>query len=720
MDINPLAVEMAKLSLWLLTLAKDKPFTFLDHAIRCGDSLVGLREIDELKAFRLGGGEESKSLAGALHMLHLDAIVSESARLRSAIAATPATDVESLERQQHLLAEYEKLAASLKAAADLLIAAEMGLGFEGRRGDRLAAASLKASALMQDLHADGLRAAADEALGGEGRVAGGENATRPVRSVPGSRLPATSGSLATRHSPLVTPFHWPLEFPEIVVSRGGFDALVCNPPFMGGQKITGNLGTPYREYLVHRLASGARGSADLCAYFFLRAASLLREGGQFGFLATNTIAQGDTREVGLDQLTARGYTIPRAVPSRKWPGSATVEVAHVYVRRGPWPGPFVLDEQPVAAISPYLTVPGAVQGKPHRLAANADMSFIGSYVLGMGFVLTPEEAERLIEKDPRNLDVLFPYLNGEDLNSRPDQSASRWVINFFDWPLNRDTAPEGYDGPVAADYPDCLAIVEEKVKPQRLTQNDRFGQEYWWRFLRTRPELHAAIAGLERVLVTARVSKHHCFVLCPTGLVPSEQTVVVASDSGGLYAVLQSAAHEAWTLAYQSSLETRSRYTPSDCFETFPFPSLATHHSPLAPLGERYHEHRRQVMLDRREGLTKTYNRFHDPQESAADIVRLRELHVEMDYAVAAAYGWTDLELGHGFHETRQGVRYTISDPARQEVLSRLLQLNHERYAEEVKQGLHGKGKGKAKGGGRKAEGKMADDHPTLGVLGDE
>ena len=88
-------------------------------------------------------------------------------------------------------------------------------------------------------------------------------------------------------------------------------------------------------------------------------------------------------------------------------------------------------------------------------------------------------------------------------------------------------------------------------------------------------------------------------------------------------------------------------------------------------------------MIARQEGLTATYNRFHDPQETAADIVRLRALHVEMDHAVAAAYGWADLDLGHGYHEMRQGLRYTISPAARDEVLDRLLALNHARHEEE-------------------------------------
>jgi hypothetical protein len=143
-------------------------------------------------------------------------------------------------------------------------------------------------------------------------------------------------------------------------------------------------------------------------------------------------------------------------------------------------------------------------------------------------------------------------------------------------------------------------------------------------------------------------------------------------------------------------------------FETYPFPLLLSQSS-LKNLGELYHEHRRQIMLARQEGLTATYNRFHNPKEKSADIARLRQLHVEMDNAVAAAYGWGDLDLGHGFHETPQGVRYTISEEARGEVLRRLLRLNHERYEEEVRQGLHDKKKTKASKG---KKGKSGREEP--------
>ena len=203
-------------------------------------------------------------------------------------------------------------------------------------------------------------------------------------------------------------------------------------------------------YLVEHIANGAKGHADLCAYFFLRVADRLGKMGGFGLLATNTIAQGDTREVGLDQLTQSGCTIPRAIQSRKWPGTASLEVAHVWCRKGNWNGKFVL---------------------------------------------APEEAQTLIEKNAKNKDVLFPYLNGEDLNSRSDQSPSRWVINFFDWPIER-----------AMQYPDCFKIVEEKVKPERQRRKDNVDYalrkplpQKWWIYADKRPALYSTIAGMERV-----------------------------------------------------------------------------------------------------------------------------------------------------------------------------------------------------------------------------
>ena len=219
-------------------------------------------------------------------------------------------------------------------------------------------------------------------------------------------------------------------------------------------------------------------------------------------------------------------------------------------------------------------------------------------------------------------------------------------------------------------------------------------------------------------MVKSGVSKHHSFAFLPTGFVPSHAVFVFAFEDYGHFAVLQSCFHEMWTVENGSSLETRLRYTPMSCFETFLFPSST---ALIEDAGSRYYEHRARVMLNWQEGLTKTYNRFHNSDEKSADIQKLRELHVEMDNAVAAAYGWTDLNLDHGFHETKQGVRFTLSEAARREVLQRLLKLNHERYAEEEKQGLRSK-KGAAKKAAPKknAANKPAKEESTLFDMEDD
>jgi hypothetical protein len=201
---------------------------------------------------------------------------------------------------------------------------------------------------------------------------------------------------------------------------------------------------------------------------------------------------------------------------------------------------------------------------------------------------------------------------------------------------------------------------------------------------------------MERVLVVARVSKYFAIACIANNRVFNERLTIISDNC---FTILQSSFHEKWMLSYGSTLETRPMYTPSDCFETFPFP---TSYRQLNEIGEKYYNYRQSIMLTRQEGLTDTYNRFHNPNETSADIAKLRQLHKEMDEAVAAAYGWTDLDLGHGFHQTKQGMRYTISEEARREVLDRLLELNHARYAEEVAAGLHDTGKSKKKGAAKK------------------
>jgi hypothetical protein len=279
--------------------------------------------------------------------------------------------------------------------------------------------------------------------------------------------------------------------------------------------------------------------------------------------------------------------------------------------------------------------------------------------------------------------------------------------------------PKGH--PYAADYPDCLKIVEQKVKPDRAKNKRKARRERWWQYGDYAVGLEKGITDKTRVLVKTQVSPTWAFQWINTGIV-FDQRLVILIDSP--FTLLQSTIHQIWATNFGSTLgKTTYNYTPSDCFETFPFPESTTN---LETIGETYYNHRQTIMQTRQEGLTKTYNRFHDPAETSEDIIKLRQLHVEMDYAVAAAYGWDDLippaphppalsrtpltkggmgGLNHDFHETKQGLRYTISEPIRREILDRLLQLNFDRYAEEEQRGLHDKKKGKSKKKGKKTSG---------------
>lgn len=653
-DRNMLAVEMAKLSLWLLTLQRNRPFTFLNHAIRCGDSLLGVTRPEQIESFSFFlEAHEEKQITFWREASKV--LFQRTLEHRLKLESFPVVAPSDVERKEKLLRQAEDSAFLTRIMCDLLVGAALATA-TGKPPQEDENFGKKRAELWRELMK---KYAYDENVD-SWRVAL-ESMQPLVRQLLDVDLP--EGSASRR------PFHWPLEFPEVFVNRSGFDGLVGNPPFIGGQRITAALGTEYRDYLVGYVAGGQRGSADYVAYFFLRAQALLASGGTAGLLATNTIAQGDTREVGLDQMIAGKASIYRAIASRKWPGEASLEVAHVWLRKGKWDGRFVLNDVAVSGITSQLQVPGRVLGKPRRLSANSKKCFQGSIVLGMGFVLQPDEAQSLLDKDPRNSDVLFPYLNGEDLNSRCDQSPSRWVVNFHNWPVEK-----------AMEYPECFEIVERLVKPERAKNNRKVRRERWWQFAERAADLYASIAGLDRVLVGCQTAKYVSLAFAPPTYIYSHATNVFVSNANWMFALLASSIHDGWAREYSGSLETRLRYSPTDCFETFalpPSPEL------LDPIATQYYSHRRDIMAGRHEGLTSTYNRFHTKNEVSHEIVRMRDLHVEMDYAIAGAYGWSDLDLGHGFHQTKQGTRYTLSEVARREVLDRLLTVNHERYAQE-------------------------------------
>ncbi|MBK8056436.1 MAG: ATP phosphoribosyltransferase regulatory subunit, partial [Gemmatimonadetes bacterium] len=548
-DLNPLAVELAKLSLWLVTLSKGRPFGFLDHNLRRGDSLLGISRLEQLTGLSI---DPSAMRQGRLFGRAIEQTVAEAVKLRRNLREFPIRDIRDVEAMATLDADAREQLEAAELIADAFI------------GVVLAADGADVETRIAALAAEADRV-----------VKGDERATERLVERAAKDLAKDSPSGGSRR-----PFHWPLEFPDVFQSTSaGFDAIVGNPPFLGGQRITGVAGTAYRDWLVAHIAEGRRGSADLVAYFFLRAWSLLRDGGGFGLLAVNTIAEGDTRQVGLEAMVAVGAVIYAAYPSEAWPGQAAVATSRVHVRKGAWNGNLTISSRSVSFISAYLAESPRDEWRPRRLSVNADISFQGSIPLGMGFVLTPDEAQRMLDADSKNVDVLFPYLNGEDLNTDPQQRPSRWVINFWDWPEER-----------AREYSRPWAWVEEKVWPERSKNSRKERRERWWQFGEKTPALYHAIGRghqfsqhpktwnadmkpLARVLVCSEVTKHLAFEMIPNTYVMSANLdVFIALDR---FAICQSALHDVWARKHSARLETRLKYSPGNAYETFVFPEVS-------------------------------------------------------------------------------------------------------------------------------------------------
>ncbi len=665
-DINPMAIEMAKLSLWLVSMDPTRPFTFVDDRLITGDSLLGITNLEQLEYLHMdparGRALHSDLFEWAGGVRSLVAEIAE-ARRHIADIEVSADPEKALEAKRAILAEVELRTGRPRFFADLAVGAALAHAAGGARP--IDNGSVLAARLIADL------------------TSGAGEAAALVRRRSWLDTDRVDGGFGRE------PLHWPLVFPE-VFEAGGFDAVIGNPPFLGGQKLTGQLGTGYREHLVNAVGHGARGSADLVAYFVLRAHALLNFAGQTGLIATNTLAQGDTREVGLDQLVAGGVAIRRATKSKRWPSrSAALEYCAVWTSRPPL-GVGVsctADGVTVTAITPSLQPASRGLGKAKRLDANFGKSFQGVIPLGAGFILDRLRAEQLIASDARSSDVLLPYLNGQVLNSDPRFAASRWIIYFRDWPEDK-----------AKSYGEPYGIVRSLVKPERDIQADDGARKYWWRFLRSRPELSAAMVGLQRVVVLAQVSKTMMPTLVAADQVFDQKVVVFPSSDAAFLAALTSSPHYWWALSRTSTFGVGAApsYSPTDVFLTFALPTLTPE---MRALGHTLDTTRGRVMLARRSGLTKTYNLVHDPAVTDSDIAEVRAIHRKIDHAVVRAYGWDDLldQLDHGFHPAARETRYTIGPAAQREILDRLLELNHERYAEEVAQGLHDKGKKRGK-----------------------
>lgn len=641
-DRNPMAVDLARLSLWLATLARDHEFTFLDHAVKSGDSLVGLAR-HQIEATHW---DESK-VGLPLFSRMIKEAVDRAQEGREAIRNAP-DDVlaEAQAARFHRVQDASELA---RIVGDAVISAFFSTDrAKAREVERQTVESWITASLnpkWEELRANAYRFRKQQGW---------------------------------------SPFHWEVEFPEVFSRETpGFDAIIGNPPFLGGSLLSAAQGRGYVDWLGTAYAP-ADGKSDLVAYFFRRAMTILRHGGAMGLVTTKTIRQGATRYTALEVIQRNGGSIYRAIRRLRWPGEAAVVVSVIHIVRGDRPRRY-LDGAETSEITAFL-MPFGPSSRPSILAENVGLVFSGINPNGEGFVFDWETGSKMASSFDAASSYLRPYLSSNDLNGDPGSKPTRLIANvgMLEEHSLRELLPEVYDHLKSTVFPDRQKSSEARLR------------ERWWAFSRPAAELQRRIIAYTRVLAMGRLATHHTLAFQATDTIFSDALSVFLFERMSSFAVLQSRVHEVWAKFFGSSFKDDPRYIPEDCFETFPFPIDHEQQSTLNNAGQLYYDHRGALMIEVGEGMTKTYNRFHNDSERGAAIACLRELHDEMDRAVLRAYGWDDLadELHPQFlseenedDHTYQG-RYFWPAEQRDKVLSRLLALNAVRHADEVGQGV--------------------------------
>lgn len=670
-DINPMAVEMAKLSLWLVTLDPRRPFSFLDDRLAVGDSLLGITSPDQLRDLHFDPkrGREIHKDTFDLFAADTASLLKSSSELRKEIAEIDLRDTRDAEHKRRLLQRSHELTRWLGLIADGLVGASLAGGADVQY---LTLASL-------------VRAASEREAGKvedfEKRVHAGLKSS--VSGIP--------------HRPA----HYPLLFPEVFIDgRDGFDAIVGNPPWLGGGQISGAFGKDYREHLATVTARGKRAKRpDLVAFFYLTADDLTSPAGVMSLLATKTLGQGDTRELGLDQILTR-RRIFQAWRSRPWPtSSASVEYVCTWLADSSSTVHARLDGERVTGISSTLDTAGGVQGVPFRLQTLRGRAFQGSVTYGSGFILSPEEGRLMLAADARNSHVVKPYLSGDDVNASPSRAPSRYIIDF-------GTMGAGE----ARRYEAPWRHVERHVREERkeLSGRPEYARivENWWQYWAPRRELYEALGRFGEGICLARTSSTLAPVPAPRGVVFSDGLIVVCGSAHTDLATVSSSVHFAWILRFKSTMGKGLRYSITDLFETFVLPDKL---SGMSQLGRELDELRSAACRARGIGLTELSPLVHS-EDSARDLHSIRSVLEEIDRELFNAYGWSDLDPSLTLQDTDLGRRLTLPIAMRSEVVDRLLKLNHERHAAEVAVGLHDTRKRRP----LRAKAQPAGDGPTL------
>jgi hypothetical protein len=742
-DRKPLAVELGKLALWLMTMVARRrldttaqaelpeapPLTFLDKNLRSGDSLVGLtwpearetlQALDiDLGERRQGGlfdsaGFKQPNVARAYEHIS-DALGLPDAALRARMP-------ELLGETDAVLdpATKRKVRAAAEAATDDLSALR-GEWFVAMRELANTVAWKWDLALLHHFYP---RKKQLEKVLGVASINADETMIVKVKT----------------HARGLGVFHWPLVFPEVFNrEKKGFDGIVANPPFKGDRDLRAAIGEPAVVFLRNRYVDGTA-TLDLCGFFIRQFDRLLGTRGSFSTVAPNSIGQGRNRTAGLRPLVAGNdpsFMLYRAVQTMPWPGEAAVHVALLAARRAT---SATVPVREVGSTLPARTnerrrlryvntlssfLDGGVELSLFGLPSGANpLAFTGMFMRGpFDFDFNDPAIAELPSKERK---ILFAYLNNKDVQSQPRPQARRVVIDVWDALVAEgiETKVEQQEKWLRRTFPKGMDLLSGVCASRSSLARSRDNADHvnqWWLFGRPRTELRAAWAGLQNVISIGAVGK----ILFPVRLArldaasgleirPTHKLFILPSESFALLATLSSAVFECFVRRVCSTMKSDLNFSPSHVFPFFAFPWMpkvakgnerldpcvppSTTENELSKVVRALLNHRQAVLDDPAKnglgqagkgdsfGPTKLYNFYDDPDCTVPAIQKLRDLHVALTRAVLDAYGWTDFkpiwEFGTPWIDGTP--RFFPNAEARAEILARLQALNHERHALEL------------------------------------
>jgi hypothetical protein len=613
-DRNPLAVELAKLSLWLTTMSKGRPFGFLDHNLRSGDSLLGIHDLGQLVELDMNPkGKAQLRLFGRT----IRSAVDKALELRAQLRSIPIRDIRDVETMAALDAQSRSELSTPETIANAFI----GQIYSASRQTAVS------SALTM------LAETADRALSGD------KDALQTILNDSNKYLAINVPASQSKN-----PLHWPLNFPEVFVRENpGFDALIGNPPFLGNSSWKSVIGPEFQSYAALLIGSNV-GKIDLSIIFHRRACTLLRHSGCYGLLGANNMTEGGSVNVGTGCLYAEGEFF-WTWRDMSWPGRASVVTAVICFCKGSYLGPRTANGAPCDKIGPKLLPQEGLEAWKPRKLKNTLYAFNGvNNSKGLKFVIT-EESEWFSRLRHEKDSLLRPYITGNDITTHALHKIERWALDIADRDLSeiRSSYPEAYEF--------LIKHVEPSRSPSALKSYKGLAAR-WWQFWNHRASQMKRIRRLDKFIAFSRVTKHPVCMLADTDWIYTDGVILIEQTREDALAICQSAFFSEWIVANrgaQFGVGATLRISLGDGIETFPLPD-----APVSLTGVRDSHRLNDITVqwckENGGGLTDFYNNIGDQDCEDRRVIEARRLIDQIDNAVLAAYNF-EMEVQRGFYQ---------------------------------------------------------------------